>query len=53
MPEIKVVIVGAGLGGLCPAQTLRKAYIGVEVSNGTRARGNERKGTVCTWKQTR
>jgi 2-polyprenyl-6-methoxyphenol hydroxylase-like FAD-dependent oxidoreductase len=31
MPQIKVLIVGAGLGGLCLAQTLHKAHIDVEV----------------------
>jgi len=31
MPQIKVLIVGAGLGGLCLAQALRKADISVEV----------------------
>jgi 2-polyprenyl-6-methoxyphenol hydroxylase-like FAD-dependent oxidoreductase len=31
MPQIKVLIVGAGLGGLCLAQTLRKAQIDVEI----------------------
>lgn len=31
MPQIKVLIVGAGLGGLCLAQTLRKADINIEV----------------------
>ena len=31
MPQIKVMIVGAGLGGLCLAQTLRKSNVDVEV----------------------
>ena len=31
MPQIKVLIIGAGLGGLCLAQALRKADIEVEV----------------------
>ena len=31
MPQIRVVISGAGLGGLCLAQTLRKANIQVDV----------------------
>lgn len=31
MPQIKVLIAGAGLGGLCLAQALRKAHIDVEV----------------------
>ena len=31
MPQIEVLIIGAGLGGLCLAQTLRKAHIDVEV----------------------
>lgn len=31
MPRIKVLIVGAGLGGLCLAQTLRQANIDIEL----------------------
>ena len=31
MPQIKVLVVGAGLGGLCLAQTLRNAHIDVQV----------------------
>ncbi len=31
MPQIKVLIVGAGLGGLCLAQTLRQASIDIEL----------------------
>jgi len=31
MPQIKVLIVGAGLGGLCLAQSLRNAHIDFEV----------------------
>ena len=32
MPQFKVLIVGAGLGGLCLAQAVRNASIDVEVS---------------------
>jgi 2-polyprenyl-6-methoxyphenol hydroxylase-like FAD-dependent oxidoreductase len=31
MPQIEVLIVGAGLGGLCLAQSLRKANIQLEI----------------------
>jgi 2-polyprenyl-6-methoxyphenol hydroxylase-like FAD-dependent oxidoreductase len=31
MPQFRVLVIGAGLGGLCLAQTLRKAYIDVQV----------------------
>ena len=31
MPQIKAIIIGAGLGGLCLAQSLRKAHMDVEV----------------------
>ena len=31
MPQNKVLIIGAGLGGLCLAQTLRQAHIDVEI----------------------
>src|ERR1700734_176373 len=31
MPQIKVLIVGAGLGGLCLAHSLRNAHIDFEV----------------------
>jgi phytoene dehydrogenase-like protein len=31
MPKLKVLVIGAGLGGLCLAQTLRKAGVDVLV----------------------
>ncbi len=31
MPQIKVLIIGAGLGGLCLAQTLRQSNIDIEI----------------------
>ena len=31
MPQIKVLIIGAGLGGLCLAQALRSANVDLEI----------------------
>ncbi len=31
MPQFKVLVIGAGLGGLCLAQALRKAHIDVKI----------------------